>query len=153
MRKHIGKFQKGLIVLTWVLGIQFLLLPFFHFHPESVHSHTGQLAQHQHKGHFHSLELENIAHLTRAHDHDAETKSHHSHHPVGQDEDHPEIELNKETLKPQKPFTVLKVSASFSAVAFYHLPQTSFIPQRLNDFAKPAFKHQLRERSPPFLAI
>lgn len=142
-----------LVVLTWVLGVQFLLLPSFHFHPDSSHSHGDQLAVHKHSGHFHSMELENIAHLTHAHDHDSESASHHSHHPVGQDEDSLEIDLNKETLKPQKPFTVLKVSASFSSVDFHHLLQTSFIHHRANGFAESAFRQELRERSPPTLSI
>jgi|TARA_B100001964_G_scaffold71859_2_gene81432 hypothetical protein len=151
MRMRFGKFHRSLVALAWVLGIQFLLLPFFHFHPDSSHSHGDQLALHKHSGHFHSMELENIAHLT--HDHDSESAPHHSHHPVGQDEDFLEIELNKETLKPQKPFTVLKVAAFFSYDTFHHPPKISPATHRLSQFHQPDFLQEIRDRSPPVLLV
>ncbi len=154
MYKRIRKFQGRLVALTWVLGIQFLLLPFYHFHPDSVHGHPDQLSPHRHNAHFHSLELENIAHLSRSHNHNSEADHHHhSHHPVGHDEDHLKLELSKETLKPQKPFKVLEVSANSSFYTFHQQLKTYSFSPKPNDFPDPVFQYQLRERSPPFLSI
>ncbi len=46
-------------VLLWTFHFSFGM--FYHYHPEYVHAHDGELQAHQHGGHFHSLELENLA--------------------------------------------------------------------------------------------
>jgi len=153
MHKRILKFQGRLVALTWVLGIQFLLLPSYHFHPDSVHGHAGKLSPHRHNAHFHSIELESIAHLSHSHNHNSEAEHHHSHHPVGQDEDHLKLEFSKETLKPQKPFKVLEVSENSSFYTFHQQFKTYPFSPKLNDFPDSLFQYQFRERSPPFLSI
>ncbi len=46
-------------VLLWTFHFSFGM--FYHYHPEYVHAHDGELQAHQHGGHFHSLELEHLA--------------------------------------------------------------------------------------------
>jgi hypothetical protein len=48
-------------VLLWTFHFSFGM--FTHYHPEYVHAHDGELQAHQHGGHFHSLELDTLAHL------------------------------------------------------------------------------------------
>ena len=152
MYKRIRKLCSGLAPLVWVLGIQFLLLPFYHFHPDSLHSHSGKLSEHQHNAHFHSIEIDSIAHLTHSHDHNSET-NHHSHHPESSGEDHLKIELNKETLKSKNLFKVLKVFTNISSLDFRQQFKAYHPSLKLNDFSSFLFLHQLRERSPPYLSI
>lgn len=149
----IRKFQSGLFSLIWVLGIQFLLLPFYHFHPDSLHSHAGNTSSHQHNAFFHSIELGSIAHITHPHDHNSETDHRHPYHSEGQDEDHLKIEINKETLKSENPFKVLKVFLNFSSLDFRQQFKTYSLLLKLDDFSNFVFQHQIRERSPPSLSI
>ena len=106
MHKGFRKFQSGSVPLIWVLGVQFLFLPFFHFHPYIQHSHSGELSSHQHNAHFHSIELDSIAHLTHSHDPNSEADHHRSHHPGDQDEDSLKFDLNQEALKAKNSFKV-----------------------------------------------
>ena len=152
MHRRILKFCSVLAPLVWVLGIQFLLLPFYHFHPESLHSHSGKLSEHQHNAHFHSIQLDSIAHITHSHDHNSET-DHHSHHSESNGEDHLKVEPNKETLKSKNPFKVLKIFSNFSFLDFQHQFKTYYPLLKLNAFSSKVFQHQLRERSPPSLSI
>ena len=149
----IRKFQSGLFSLIWVLGIQFLLLPSYHFHPDSLHNHAGNTPSHQHNAFFHSIELDSIAHITHSHDHSLEADHRHSDHSGGQDEDHLKIEFNKETLKTKNTFKVLKVSINFSSINFHKLLKNYSLRPKLNDLSNFLFQHQLRERSPPSLPI
>ena len=96
MRRCKQKFNSRLISLVWVLGIQFLALPFYHFHPDTQHSHSGE-SSHHHNAYFHSVELESIVHLTHSHDHNS--ANHHSPHSESHGKGDQVIELNKETLK------------------------------------------------------
>ena len=48
-------------VLLWTFHFSFGM--FTHYHPEYAHAHDGELQAHQHGGHFHSLELDTLAHL------------------------------------------------------------------------------------------
>ena len=107
MRRRKQKFNSHLISLVWVLGIQFLALPFYHFHPETQHSHPGE-SSHHHNAYFHSVELESIVHLTHSHDHNS--ADHHSQHSESNGEGDQGVELNNETLKSKDSFKVLKVS-------------------------------------------
>ena len=152
MHRRILKFCSVLAPLVWVLGIQFLLLPFYHFHPESLHSHSGKLSEHQHNAHFHSIQLDSIAHITHSHDHNSET-AHHSQHSESNGEYHPKIELNKETLKSKNPFKVLSVFLNFTSLVTPQKFRTYYLPIKLNGLFNLAFQHQLRERSPPPLYI
>ena len=146
MRRRKQKFNIHLISLVWVLGIQFLLLPFYHFHPDHQHSHSGELPSHQHNAYFHSIELDSIAHLTHAHDHNS--ADHHSKN--NDDETELKVDLNKVTLKSKNSFKVLKVFSTFSPRNIQQKFNTDDLPTKLNDFPCLAFQHQLRERSPPY---
>ena len=107
MRRRKQKFNSHLISLVWVLGIQFLALPFYHFHPDTQHSHPGE-SSHHHNAYFHSVELESIVHLTHSHDHNS--ADHHSQHSESNGEGDQGVELNNEILKSKDSFKVLKVS-------------------------------------------
>ena len=148
MRKRARKFNSCLVLLVSVIGIQFLLLPFYHFHPDHQHSHSGELPSHQHNAYFHSIELDSIAHLTHAHDHNS--ADHHSQHSENNGEGDSGVELNNETLKSKDSFKVLKVSSTFSPSYIQEKFNTYDLPIKLNDFPSLAFQHQLRERSPPY---
>ncbi len=47
-----------MFVLLWTFHFSFGM--FYHYHPEYVHAHDGELQAHQHSGHFHSLELDTL---------------------------------------------------------------------------------------------
>ena len=145
MRRIIRKFNSYLVLLVSVIGIQFLLLPFYHFHPDHQHSHSGGLPSHQHNAYFHSIELDIIAHLTHAHDHNS--ADHHSEN--NDDENELKIDLNKVTLKSKNSFKVLKVFSTFLPLDILQKLNISDLPTKLNDFSRLAFQPQLRERSPP----
>ena len=145
MRRRIRKFNSYLVLLVSVIGIQFLLLPFYHFHPDHQHSHSGELPSYQHNAYFHSIELDSIAHLTHAHDHNS--ADHHSEN--NDDENELKIGLNKVTLKSKNSFKVLKVFSTFLPLDILQKINIYDLPTKLNDFSRLAFQHQLRERSPP----
>ena len=146
MRRRIRKFNSYLVLLVSVIGIQFLLLPFYHFHPDHQHSHSGGLPSDQHNAYFHSIELDSIAHLTHAHDHNS--AGHHSKN--NGDENELKVDLNKVTLKSKNSFKVLKVFSSSLPLDTLQKFNTCDLPTKLNAFSHPAFQHQLRERSPPY---
>ena len=145
MRRRIRKFNSYLVLLVSVIGIQFLLLPFYHFHPDHQHSHSGELPSHQHNAYFHSIELDSIAHLTHAHDHNS--ADHHSEN--NDDENELKVDLNKVTLKSKNSFKVLKVFSTFLPLDILQRFNIYNLPAKLNDFSRLAFQYQLRERSPP----
>lgn len=74
------------LVILW--GFQFVLLPFTHYHPETVHSHSEDTDAHQHEGRFHSATLEAYAHLVKGHfsNQELDDHFHHSHSPEEQNE-------------------------------------------------------------------
>ena len=146
MRRCIRKFNSHLISLVWVLGIQFLLLPFYHFHPDHQHSHYGGLPPHQHNAYFHSIELDSIAHLTHAHDHNSADR----HSENNDAENELKVDLNKVTLKSKNSFKVLKIFSTFLPLDILQKFKEYNLPTKLNDFSRLVFQHQLRERSPPY---
>ena len=148
MRRRIRKFNSYLVLLVSVIGIQFLLLPFYHFHPEQQHSHSGELPSHQHNAYFHSIELDSIAHLTHAHDHNS--ADHHSQHSENNGEGDSGVELNNETLKSKDSFKLLKIFSTFTSPAISNKFKTYNPPFEGNDFYSLVIQHQIRERSPPF---
>ena len=146
MRRRVRKFNSYLVLLVSVIGIQFLLLPFYHFHPDHQHFHSGGLPSHQHNAYFHSIELDSIAHLTHAHDHNS--ADHHSEN--NDDETGLKVDLNKVTLKSKNSFKVLKVFSTYLPLDILQKFKVYDLPTKLNDFSRLAFQHQLRERSPPY---
>ena len=150
MQRRKQKFNSHLISLVWVLGIQFLALPFYHFHPDTQHSHPGE-SSHHHNAYFHSIELESIVHLTHSHDHNS--VDHHSQHSENNGEGDSGVELNNETLKSKNSFKVLKVFSTFISPDISKNFKT-YNPQiKGNDFYSLVIQHQIRERSPPFSLI
>ena len=145
MYRRVRKFNSYLTLIVSIIGIQFLLLPFYHFHPDHQHSHSGGLPSHQHNAYFHSIELDSIAHLTHAHDHNS--ADHHSED--NDDEGELKVDLNKVTLKSKNSFKVLKVFSTFLPFDILQKINIYDLPTKLNDFSRLAFQHQLRERSPP----
>ena len=63
------------------IAIPLLLLPFIHYHPETTHSYTNQVEDHQHPGRYHSATLEAYAHLVNGHfaNRELDDHFHHSH--------------------------------------------------------------------------
>ena len=151
MRRRVRKFNSYLVLLVSVIGIQFLLLPFYHFHPDHQHSHSGELPSHQHNAYFHSIELDSIAHLTHAHDHNS--ADHHSQHSENNGEGDSGVELNNETLKSKDSFKVLKIFSTFTSPAISNKFKTYNPPFEGNDFYSLFIQYQIRERSPPFSLI
>ena len=150
MRRRKQKFNSHLISIVWVLGIQFLALPFYHFHPDTQHSHSGE-SSHHHNAYFHSIELESIVHLTHSHDHNL--ANHHSQHSENSTEGDQGVELNNETLKSKDSFKFLKVFSTFISPDISKNFKT-YNPQiKGNDFYSLVMQHQIRERSPPFSLI
>ena len=150
MRRCKQKFNSHLISLVWILGIQFLALPFYHFHPETQHSHPGE-SSHHHNAYFHSVELESIVHLTHSHDHNS--ANHHSQHSESNGEGDQGVEINNETLKSKDSFKPLKAFSTFTSPDISNKFKTYSPPIKGNDFYSLVIQHQIRERSPPFSLI
>ena len=147
MQKRSKKFNIRLFSLVWVLGVQFLALPFYHFHPKIQHSHSGE-SSHQHNAYFHSIELESIVHLTHSNDHNPD--DHHSQHSENSDDVDSGVDLNSETLKSKKPFKVFKIFSTFISSDIPKKFKIYDLPKQLKESQSLVFKSQLRERSPPF---
>ena len=150
MYKCKRKFNIYWTSLVWILGIQFLALPFYHFHPDTQHSHPGE-SSHRHNGYFHSIELESIVHLTHSHDHNS--ADHHSQHSENNGEGDSGVELNNETLKSKDSFKILKIFSTFTSPAISNKFKTYNPPFEGNDFYSLVIQYQIRERSPPFSLI
>ena len=148
MYRRVQKFNSYLTLVVSIIGIQFLLLPFYHFHPDHQHSHSGGLPSHQHNAYFHSIELDSIAHLTHAHDHNS--ADHHSQHSENNGEGDSGVELNNETLKSKDSFKILKIFSTFTSPAISNKFKTYNPPFEGNDFYSLVIQYQIRERSPPF---
>ncbi|NIQ02246.1 MAG: hypothetical protein GWM98_19165 [Nitrospinaceae bacterium] len=50
-----------LLALVWTFHFSFGML--FHYHPDYAHAHSGELDSHRHGGHFHSLQMDQLAEL------------------------------------------------------------------------------------------
>lgn len=101
MIRRLLKIRPALIygfVLLWTFHFSFGML--YHYHPEYVHAHDGELQAHQHGGHFHSPELEHLARFIEpGHDplRPGETH-HHSESLPGSDAKTVQYDLNKSSL-------------------------------------------------------
>ena len=155
MYKTFLKFNNCLAFIVSVIGIQFLALPFYHFHPDTQHSHSGQ-SLHHHNAYFHSIELESIVNLTHSQDHhsnDHHSHDQHSQHSKNTDEVDSGVQLNSETLKSKNPFKVLKVVSTFTAPNIQNKLKTYYLPIKLNKFNRLVIQQEIRDRSPPFYLI
>lgn len=100
-------------VLLWTFHFSFGM--FTHYHPEYVHAHDGELSAHAHGGHFHSLELDTLAHLIEPdHQHPllpGETH-HHSESMPGNDAESVQYDFNSSVIT-----KVVKLAVDFQPVA------------------------------------
>jgi len=78
-------------VLLWTFHFSFGM--FYHYHPEYLHAHDGELQAHSHSGHFHSLALEHLAGFL-----DSGETHHHSESLPGSDAETVQYDLNKSSL-------------------------------------------------------
>ena len=141
------------LVILW--GLQFTLLPFIHYHPETTHNHGGDVNAHQHQSRYHSTTLEVYAHLVTGHFSNRELDDHFHHSHSSDDE-----EVNDSEI-----FVLAKNSKSFKQGLVYtqagHSTRIWFTNPRVFypvDPEIPSFKSRLSKshhssRSPPFLFL
>ena len=141
------------VALVFFLAAQIFLFPFFHYHPDNVHGHQGELAPHQHKGHFHSPEFDK---LSRSITHYSsgpgqEEGQHHSHPFADRGPDSYEINFHKSSVNPGQTFKKIKDGSNqtpliVSTPTLIH-PVLFKAPFPTATVPKGVFK----ERSPPLL--
>ena len=137
-------------VLLWTFHFSFGM--FTHYHPEYVHAHGGELEAHEHGGHFHSLELDSLAHFFGSDEtplRPGETH-HHSESLPGSDSETAQYDFNHSGIT-----KVVKLALEFHPDATIE----SFIPEDLNNFHSQhivssvdrtlLLSHHHSERSPP----
>ncbi len=108
MADYLKKLPGLLLTLVVFFGFNLLLIPFYHFHPETSHSHSGEVSPHEHAGHLHSAEVESIAHALNLHPAEPglDAKHHHSHSSPQHDSDDTEFSLQNTTLISKVSFQV-----------------------------------------------
>ena len=151
MANYLKKLPGMLLTLVVFLGFNFLLLPFYHFHPETSHSHSGEVSPHGHAGHLHSAEVESIAHALNLHPSEPglDAKHHHSHSSPQHDSDDTEFSLQNTTLASKVSF---QADQHFAVVALSNWKEPNgfrsilYKPGSLIDFKSPDTP---KERSPP----
>lgn len=149
--KNINPTLTFAFVLLWTFHFSFGM--FTHYHPEYVHAHDGELASHAHGGHFHSLELDTLAHLIEPDPHHpllpGETH-HHSETMPGGDAESAQYDFNSSGIT-----KVVKVAVEFhpSAALVTFTPAQFEHSQPLltsSDTSRLLFLQQNHsERSPP----
>jgi hypothetical protein len=105
---HIRPALTFAFVLLWTFHFSFGM--FYHYHPEYVHAHDGELQAHEHSGHFHSLELVNLARFVDSGEaplRPGETH-HHSESLPGNDTESAQYDFNKSGVT-----KVIKLSIDF----------------------------------------
>ncbi len=150
--RDLKKMAKSLCATLAFLGlVNLFFLPFIHFHPENVHTHPGEIDTHHHAGHFHSHELENIAHWASIHpdDPEADEPLHHSHSSTEHDSD--KVEYHTLALHTfDKNSILVKTETAATPNSFPENFQTFSVPGQ--PVALPAVfqHHRLRQvRGPP----
>ena len=150
--------KKSGFIVALILGwaFQFILIPFYHFHPSDLHSHKGGLQPHKHEGHLYSHELETIAHVLNLHpqDPDLDRNRHHSHSSAEHDADQNEIDLHKAGIQTEKPSQ--KINTDHGVLAFSSDLKLVFVhltPFEVFHFQESSPTQNPKERSPPFLLI
>jgi len=111
-------------VLLWTFHFSFGM--FYHYHPEYVHAHDGELQAHQHGGHFHSLELENLARFVDSDEaplRPGETH-HHSEGLPGSDTESAQYDFNKSGV------TKIKLAVDFH----FDAPVAAITPAKIKKF-------------------
>jgi hypothetical protein len=137
-------------VLLWTFHFSFGM--FTHYHPEYVHAHDGELSAHAHGGHFHSLELDTLAHFIETdHQHQLPGETHHHSETLpGNDAESVQYDFNSSGIT-----KVVQLAVDFQPVA---TPVTIFSAdtQILNSLLTSSdssrlllLPHNHSERSPP----
>ncbi len=62
-----------------LLGLPFIMMPVFHYHPGHTHSHGNDLGAHHHSGYFHSPAMERLAQAVRLDTGELGLDDHHTH--------------------------------------------------------------------------
>jgi len=153
MTKILKTKYKLITAMAFLCGLQFFLLPFFHYHPETTHSHIEKVGAHQHAAHVHSEVLEAYAHLINAHPSDPKQDKdlHHSHSSADHDRD--DSSFYKFQDNALKSFFVIKhidsrVSFEPDSPAF-----SSQVKVQIPVFKLPQFQKNHSSRAPPFLLV
>lgn len=141
------------VALVFFLAAQIFLFPFFHYHPDNVHGHQGELAPHQHKGHFHSPEFDKLSRsITHYSSGSGQEEGRRHSHPFA---DHGpysyEINFHKSSVNPGQTFKKIKdggiqAPVIVSTPTLIH-PVLFKSPSPTATVPKGVFK----ERSPPLL--
>jgi hypothetical protein len=107
------------------LSLPALLFPLSHFHPESKHTHSGQLQFHEHKAHFHTEVLEAYAHLIKAHPSEPELDAplHQTHSTSDHEKDDGESHAFQKNIVPAKAKFLIK---NFDFPVPFRIPQQLF---------------------------
>ena len=137
-------------VLLWTFHFSFGM--FTHYHPEYVHAHDGELQAHAHGGHFHSLELDTLAHFIDSDEaplRPGETH-HHSESLPGSDTETAQYDFNKSGIT-----KVVKLALEFHP----DTTVTNIAPEKIKKFNSLLFSSEssrlllqpqsFSERSPP----
>lgn len=137
------------LVMLWTIHFSFGM--FLHYHPDYVHAHEGELQAHSHGGHFHSLELEQMARFIDSGEAPlppGETH-HHSESLPGGDNQSVQYDFNKAGITKVK--SVLDFDQSAAVV--FHLPADLYYAYHQPVVPDPDrhlwLPHAFIERSPP----
>ena len=137
-------------VLFWTFHFSFGM--FTHYHPEYVHAHDGELQAHAHGGHFHSLELDTLAHFIEAdHQHQLPGETHHHSESLpGSDTKSVQYDFNQSGITKVVQLA-LEFHPSATAIAFTPADlQYSHTLQIASDSSRLLLlPHNHSERSPP----
>jgi len=148
------KFCKRNYGLRFVLVAILFGLPFFHYHPDNIHTHPSELSPHLHGGHFHSQELHGFVDLI---DHDADNsrqnEEHHSHPETDRDANYFDVNLQKSDLKPVKSLKTFKFGNTQKSLLVSSPPVSHSVGTHRSVFEKSESTFIFTERSPPFLFV
>ena len=149
--KNINPTLTFAFVLLWTFHFSFGM--FTHYHPEYVHAHDGELQAHAHGGHFHSLELDTLAHLIESDHHHpllpGETH-HHSETLPGNDAESVQYDFNSSVIT-----KVVKLAVEFHPTATpvtltpADLEHSDTLPTSSETGRLLLLPHNHSERSPP----
>lgn len=145
------KIKYGLI---FFLGSLLAGLPFFHYHPDTTHTHQSELSEHHHTGHFHSNELSGFVNLIH---HDTsipeQDEEHHPHQDTDTGANYFEVNLQKSNGNLVKTFKTFKSAHTQKSIII--AKSTIFHPISFGILAieSSGLADSPKERSPPFSIV
>ena len=147
------KLRKNNFGMVYALISCLLWLPFFHYHPETVHTHSDELTPHHHGGHFHSQEIHSLANLIDRGPTQLPHGEDHSHSETSKDTNYFNVSLQKSDITPEKTQKTLKVKKirNLFSIAGSYLSHSMVSYRVTLSTIDPAFSAP--ERSPPFRFI